>query len=114
MLKKKFYLKDMDLGFEAGENGFTDESYVIVDIPSLNEKVQIKRKFDESKDGMAESDAMAMLSGLVVEVNCIAIDDSEEIKDFETLSCYAVGEKLIIWLGELTKNGFMPKKMLTV
>jgi len=100
----------MDLVGETEELGFTDGSYVIVDIPSLNEKLEIKRKFDKIKDEMNEIAAMAVLTDLVVEINCVAIDDVSVIKDFDTLSCYAVGEKLIVWLGELTKNGFMPKK----
>ena len=91
------------------DNGFTDDSYLIVDIPSLREKLELKRKFEAAPDP-EQSNFDAVVS-LVKEINCKPIDSDLVIADWDTLTCYSFATPLLNWLGQVMANGYVPKKI---
>lgn len=106
MLLKKVLFKDI-----SDDNGFTEDSYLIVDIPSLKEKLSLKRNITKESEDDIEKNVEAIAS-LVKEINCTAIDDDKTIADWDTLTCYAFSTQLVNWLGHIMLEGFVPKKKL--
>ena len=104
MLFKKMMFKDI-----AEDNGFTDDSYLIIDIPSLREKLELRKKFEASTD-VEQTNFDAVVS-LVKEINCRPIDSDLAICDWDTLTCYSFATPLLTWLGQLMTNGYVPKKI---
>jgi len=103
MLLKKMMFKDI-----ADDNGFTDDSYLIVDIPSLREKMELRKKFEASPDN--EQTNLDAVISFVREINCKPIDSDVTINDWDTLTCFSFATALITWLGQVMANGYVPKK----
>lgn len=104
MLLKKMMFKDI-----AEDNGFTDDSYLILDIPSLREKLDFRKKFEASTD--TEQTNFDAIASLVKEINCRPVDSDLSICDWDTLTCYSFATPLLTWLGQVMANGYVPKKI---
>lgn len=109
MLKKKFLINEMEVDGKKISEGFTDDSYIVVDIPSVKEKLDLKNKFNNA-DNQSELENIELMKSFIVTINCKPIDEVDPITDFELLSCYAFGTSLMSWLGNMLANGFVPKK----
>jgi len=109
MLKKKFLVSDMELNGKKIGDGFTEDSYIIIDIPSVKERLLLKEKFNNAEN-VSYLENVELMKGFIVTISCKPIDDNEIITDFDLLSCYAFGTELLTWLGELLASGFVPKK----
>lgn len=91
------------------DSGFTEDSYLIIDIPSLREKLELRKKFEASPD--AEQTNFDAVVALVKEINCRPIDSDLSIADWDTLTCYSFATPLLAWLGQVMTNGYVPKKI---
>jgi hypothetical protein len=112
MIKKKFIVNEIEIDGKKHETGFTDESYIIVNIPSMAEKVQIGKKAEEAGVSGVEQ-TMELASEMLAEIYCDPVDGSDLVCDFETLSCYQASTCIIQFLASLMANGYVPKKILT-
>lgn len=110
MIKRKIYIKDMHVNEEKPKGCFTDDSYIVVAIPSYKEKsrfVKESQKIDRADD-IANFE---LLENFVTETCCYSTDDSsEKIKDFDNLLAFADGKIVLDWLTDLIMHGFVPKK----
>lgn len=93
----------------AEDNGFTEDSFLIVDIPSLREKLEMRKKFEAAPD--ADQANLDSVVSLVKEINCKPIDSDLLICDWDTLTCYSFATPLLTWLGQVMANGYVPKKI---
>lgn len=110
MFKRKYLLKDIEVEGKVANQFFTDDSYIIVDYPSVREKMAIKDKITKAGENNVDVN-MDIMASLVCEVNCKTIDCDEEIKTFEELTCFPDGEIVFAWLAKLAEGGFVPKKI---
>jgi hypothetical protein len=110
MLKRKLFIKDIELGDKKAGNCFTDESYIVVAIPSYKEK----SRFMSESQKIEKGDDIAnfeLLAALVSDVSCYPLDDmNEEIKDFDNLLAFSDGQIILEWLMDMVRFGFVPKK----
>lgn len=109
MLKKKFLVSEMEIEGKKIGDGFTDDSYIVIDIPSVKERLELKDKFNNA-ESKSEIENIELMKSFIVTISCKPIDDEQIITDFDLLSCYALGTELLTWLGSLLANGFVPKK----
>ncbi len=107
MLKKKFYLKDIKK--EDEDNYFTDGSYVIIDIPSMKEKLSLRTLCRGKSEEEIENISFERIYSMIIEV-CVETIEGDIITDMDHLSVYPISS-LIEFLGELLKNGYVPKKI---
>jgi hypothetical protein len=118
MIKKKYFLYEMEVKNEQGEVKkpdlcFADESYIIVKIPSYKDKLSMKDKVSQGENSALAN--LEMIESLVDTIHCIPLDDNENVvKTFDDLTCYCDSEVIIAWLSELIARGFVPKKLQTV
>jgi hypothetical protein len=115
MLEKKFYLNEIEA--QVGEEtvkleGFTDDSYVVIDIPSMREKLALKSACKGKSDEEIETITIDKIYGMVVKVSVETIE-GDQVHDMDTLSVYPIAG-LVYFLENLIRNGYMPKKIKSV
>lgn len=110
MVKRKIYINQMEVGDQKPKGCFTDNSYVVIAIPSYKEKssfVKESQKIDKADD-IANFE---LLSTFVIEVHCIPVDfDDDLITDFDNVLAFADGKIILDWLTNMILHGFVPKK----
>jgi hypothetical protein len=113
MIKRKFYLKDIESEGRKADQCFTDESYIEMRIPGFKEKIKIKEQMTEvAKDEMK---IIELLESFVSKVHCISFDDPDSIIDsFDDLTSFVDAEIVIAWMAGILRDGFVPKKIMTV
>ncbi len=108
-MKRKFLIADMEARGEKADKCFTPESYIVVKVPTVKEKLALVEKFRESENDQVKN--LEALESLIIEVNARATDDLESLIDsFDGLSCFADSIVIINWLNDLISKGFVPKK----
>lgn len=110
MFKRKYLLKDIEVDGKIANESFTEDSYIVVDYPSVREKLALKEKVTKAGENNVEANIDVMAS-LVCEVNCKTLDLNEEITNFEELTCFPDGNLVFAWLAKLAEGGFVPKKI---
>lgn len=110
MIKKKFYFKDMEFQKTPLNSCFTDDSYVVINMPSYMDRVKLINQFDRSGSNDAYEKNCEIATSFVDEVFAMEKESGELITDLETLTIYQDGLLLLGWLIELLQNGFVPKK----
>ena len=111
MLKKKFYLNELEQVTENGINkmeGFTDDSYVVIDIPSMREKLELRSLCRGKKDDEIEAISIEKVFSMVVEVHAETIE-GDLVRDMDHLTVYPI-PVLMHFLESLLRNGYVPKK----
>lgn len=110
MIKKKYLIKDISFNDKKADSCFTDESFVIVDIPSFKDRMNMKDEFSNMSSDDWESN-FQMLERFVNKVECTTNDeDATEVKTLDDLTCFADGILFMQWLGETLTHGCVPKK----
>lgn len=115
MLKKKFYLKDVE--FDDGKEiktmvGFTDDSYVIVDIPSMREKLALNNEMRSISKEDVDSFSVEKVLSMIVDVKA-ETTEGDLITDVDSLTVFPV-DALIGMLGNILRSGYIPKKSKSV
>jgi hypothetical protein len=110
MFKRKYFLKDIEVEGQKADRFFTEESYVVIDFPSLREKMEIKEKVKSFGEDNWRSN-MDIIARMICEVNCFTVDYNDEVKSFDELTCFPDGELVVKWLGEMAQGGLVPKKI---
>lgn len=110
MVKRKIYINQMEVGDLKPKGCFTDDSYVVIAIPSYKEKSRFLKE-SQNIDKSNDIENFDLLSTFVIETSCFPIDnDGEEIKDFDNAMAFADGTIIINWLTNMILHGFVPKK----
>lgn len=91
---------------------FTDESYLIVKMPTYSEKLKLQSQLKNAEKDPEQN--YLMICDLVDDVDCLALDNNERISTLDDLTAFADGALVIEWLTALLGTGFVPKKKLTV
>jgi hypothetical protein len=104
----KMLLKKILLSQICEDTGFTEDSYVVIDIPSVKEKMDFRSKYEGLGD--SEDANVKIIVSLISKVNCTPIDGSDLITDWDTLSCYSITTPFLKFLSEVVTNGYVPKK----
>lgn len=115
MIKKKFFLKDIEHEKEDGTytiEGFTDDSYVIIDIPSMREKISLHAQMRGKEKGEIEDFSIEATLKMITDVKAETIE-GDLIADVDHLSVYPI-DVLIGFLGNLLRTGYVPKKSKNV
>lgn len=120
MIKRKYLLKDIELTKVENDVSvtlkadqcFTEESYIVVKLPTYSEKLAASQNFKGQENDAAKT--FEIMNAMVIEVDCVAIDNSEKITTFDDLTAFSDGGVVIEWMGALMRTGFVPKKSLTV
>lgn len=115
MIKKKYFLKDIEHekeGVVRKIEGFTDESFIVIDIPSMREKLAFNSSLRGKDSGEVEDISMEQILSMLVEVRAETIE-GDSVSDVDHLTVFPV-EALFGFLGGILVNGYVPKKTKSV
>lgn len=113
VITRKFMISEIEMGEKKANSCFTEDSYLVVKIPSAKEKMLFASKFKEHREDQVKT--LEMISDFIHSVMAKSLDDEVNVIDnFETITCFADATIIIDWLAALIGNGFVPKKASTV
>lgn len=110
MLRRKFKFNDIEVNDRKVDECFTDDSYVIISIPSMKDKIEMQSKFSSLKPDDWNGN-YELVKTFIHEIKCYTNDDEKtEIDNIDDLTCFTDGMLFIQWINHIIANGFMPKK----
>lgn len=108
MIKQKVFFSEIETEERKLKGCFTEESYLVIGIPSFTEKAKLTKQF-ATVDRNDPLQIFEILDQMVKEVSCNTVD-GQAVTDLDNLLAYADGAYLINYLTELITNGYVPKK----
>ena len=117
---RKYFLKDIEITkkLENGETSvsipntcFSEDSFVVIKIPSNGDKMRLQQKMKDSKDPLEN---YKMICEMLETVSAKTLDTEEEIDNLDDLTMYVDGGLVVQFITEILSTGIVPKKKLTV